>query len=272
MTATAQAVGCQPRGRADDVVAALGDRAVLCDVYDEIGSPVYHDLSCAATHEVRELLSLVRRTRGPVLELAAGSGRLTMPLLASSREVTALELSGSMLDILSARLAAAPARLRDRCTTVRADMSAFCLGATFGAVVLGTTSVSLLDEAGRTGLYRSVREHLAPGGRFLLSTIDMLSGVGPDEVELEFVADSGLAYRLFEHWLAGSGVRTVTILPAEPGADGPVPVCTTSIRVLSADHLASELARAGLTVRSRQLLPSPAWRHRGVLLEATADR
>ncbi|MFI2032957.1 daptide-type RiPP biosynthesis methyltransferase [Streptomyces buecherae] len=255
-------------GQAGVLLAELGDRAVRCDLYDEVGAPVYHDLAGQGTHEVRELLTLVRAVPGPVLDLAAGSGRLTMPLLALGRDVTALELSGSMLKLLAARLATAPEALRDRCATVRADMSDFALGREFGAIVLGTTSISLLDAPGRKGLYESVRAHLAPQGRFLLSTVDMeLGAAAPAETEFEFTADSGRRYRMFEHWTAGAEARIVTVFPAVIG-EGQVEVCTTSIRVLSADLVEEELRHSGFVVCTRRVLPDVGARHHSVLLEA----
>ncbi|MFF3339148.1 daptide-type RiPP biosynthesis methyltransferase [Streptomyces flavidovirens] len=260
-------------GRAGELLARLGDRAVLCDMYDATGSEVYHDLAGGNTLEIRELLAAIRPFPGPVLDLAAGSGRLTFPLLAAGRPVTALELSPDMLRLLHARLAGAPASLRGRCDTVQADMSDFSLGRRYAVVVLGTTTVSLLDAAGRAGLYRAVRDHLAPGGRFLLSTVDLdPADAGPAEAELLHVTESGRRYRMFEHWVAGSGTRTVTVFPAEPGASGPVPVCTTSINVLPVAVLEEELDRAGFAVRSRIPLTGAGERHHDVLLEAEALR
>ncbi|MFF5706161.1 daptide-type RiPP biosynthesis methyltransferase [Streptomyces sp. NPDC012794] len=261
-------------GRAGELLASLGGRAVLCDLYDAVGASVYHDLAGTGTHEVRELLALVRRVPGPVLDLAAGSGRLTLPLLALGREVTALELSPYMLELLDERLAAVPPALRERCLPVRADMSDFDLGRRFGAIVLGTTTISLLDAEGRTGLYRAVREHLEPGGRFLLSTVDMAATgeAGPAEVDMEIVTDSGRAYRLFEHWTPDSGSRTVTLFPAAIGDEGPVRVCTTTIGVLPAALLEAELAAAGFRVLSRHPLPAVGERHHDVLLETEVTR
>ncbi|MFJ7206303.1 daptide-type RiPP biosynthesis methyltransferase [Streptomyces sp. NPDC098789] len=263
-------------GRAGELLASLGGRAVLCDLYDAVGASVYHDLAGTGTHEVRELLTLVRRIPGPVLDLAAGSGRLTLPLLALGREVTALELSAYMLELLDQRLAAAPPALRERCLPVRADMSDFALGRRFGAIVLGTTTISLLGPEGRVGLYRAVREHLEPGGRFLLSTVDMTTTgtdptgtdpTGAAEVDMEIVTDSGRAYRLFEHWTPDSGSRTVTLFPAVIADTGPVEVCTTTIGVLPVALLEAELAAAGFTISSRHPLPAVGERHHDVLLE-----
>lgn len=255
-------------GRARAFLQELGDRAVCCDLYDELGAPVYHDLAGGDVHEIRELLTLLRPLPGPVLDLAAGSGRLTMPLLASGREVTALELSQSMLDLLATRLQSAPEALQRRCTLVQGDMSRFALECKFSAVVLGTTSISLLDTAGRMGLYTAVRAHLAPNGRFLISTVSIgLSETESVDTEFKITGESGRTYRVFEHWYAGAESRTVTVVPAVID-DGPVVVCTTSIRVLSADQLEAELRRSGYIVRARLPLPDVGVFHQNALLEA----
>ncbi len=255
-------------GTAGELVAQLGDRAVLCDLYDELGASVYHEVAGHDTHEVRELLSLVRTVAGPVLDLAAGSGRLTLPLLALGREVTALELSPSMLRLLAERLDAAPGKLCDRCHLVEGDMRTFSLAQRFGVVVLGTTSISLLDEPGRRSMYDAVRGHLAAPGRFLLTTVEVDETYqGPAEIVMEVAVGSGRTYRLFEYVDATRGHRSVTIFPEALDGDR-VTVCTTTIGILSADRLTDELTRAGFTVRGRHQLSELTSRLRSVLLEA----
>lgn len=258
--------------RAGQWLASLGpDRVRLCGIYDNAGAPIYDDLCRRDTFEVRELVSLVRGTTGPVLDLAAGSGRLTLPLLAAGREVTALELSADMLQLLGARLTEAPARLRERCTSVRGDMSSFRLGTRFGAVVLGTTSVSLLDGPGREGLYRCVREHLADGGIFVLSTVGVRAGDGIEqEVRTEVTGASGRRYHLHEHHNPEAGTRTVTLHAAEVDED-PLTVCTSTVAVLPAARLEAELAAAGFRLRALHRPAGSDGRHDAVLLEAEAD-
>ncbi|MFD6421998.1 daptide-type RiPP biosynthesis methyltransferase [Streptomyces sp. NPDC060198] len=275
MTTTAT-TPVHPTGLAGEVLAEYGDRVVLHDLYDAVGAPVYHDLAAADTSEIREVLRVARAMTGPVLELASGSGRLTMPLLALGREVTALELKAEMLDLLRERLAAAPAGVRARCVPVQGDMAAFDLGRAFGLVVLGTTSVSLLDDEGRAGLFAAVRAHLAPGGKFLFSTVDMVepedgSALATD-LDIEGQGASGRRYRMIEHWPEGAPARRVTILPpaAEARAADRIEVLTTSIRVLPALALERELADAGLRITARHTLPASGPRHRDVLLEAEA--
>jgi methylation protein MtfA len=257
-------------GLAAEALAGLDREITFHDLYDQVGAPIYHDLASGDTGEIRELQDIVRRIPGPVLELGAGSGRLTLPLLALGRDVTALERSGGMLGLLRAELLKVPQRMRERCDLVRGDMTTFALDSTFPVIVLGNVSVTVLDEAGRSGLYQAVRSHLAPGGRFLLSNVEIDRGeTESSDVETEMFGAGGRRYRIFEHWPAGSLRRTFTIVPEGDGP-GPVTVCTTSIAVLPAALLERELLAAGLVVRVRMPLPGGDLRHRPVLLEVEA--
>jgi methylation protein MtfA len=265
-------------GLAAEALAGLDREITFHDFYDQVGAPIYHDLVSGDTGEIRELQGIVRRIPGPVLELGAGSGRLTLPLLALGRDVTALERSGDMLGLLRAELLKVPQRMRERCDLVRGDMTTFAFDSTFPVIVLGTKSLlsarqgrfSPLDEAGRARLYQAVRSHLAPGGRFLLSSVEIdRSETESRDVEWEVLGAGGRRYRIFEHWPAGSLRRTFTIVPEGDGP-GPVTVCTTSIAVLAAGFLERELLAAGLVVRLRIPLPRSGLRHRDFLLEVEA--
>ncbi|GAB3169554.1 daptide-type RiPP biosynthesis methyltransferase [Streptomyces incanus] len=254
-------------------IAELGPRARLCGLYDALGAPLYQDLTTYDDYETRALLAGVRAAGGPVLDLAAGAGRFTLPLLAVGREVTALDLSADMLDLLRAELAKVPARMRERCTVVQADMSGFDLGRRFPYVLLGTTSLSLLDADGRAGLYHSVLSHLTDRGTFLLTVMERGDTDGPDETAERLTGVGGTRYEFHEHWPAGAAGRTVTLLPADPPPDdSPVPVCTDHVAVVDLPRLETELLAAGLTVVSRQLLTQPGERHRVTLLTTEALR
>ncbi|MEY7979042.1 daptide-type RiPP biosynthesis methyltransferase [Streptomyces pilosus] len=260
-------------GRAGAAVDALGDRARICDLYDAHGSRVYHDICGRTTQEVPEILAAVRGTDGPVLDLAAGSGRLTFPLLAAGHRVTALELSPDMLALLRAGLTHAPDEVRRRCDSVEADMSDFRLDRRYGVVLLGTTTISLLPDEDRPGLYRCVRDHLAPGGRFLLTTVDVDPAEdGTDESEIPVTGARGHGYLMYEQWSPGAATRTVTVLPQPVPADGPVTVATTTIGVLPARQVTAELEAAGFTVVATTPVGQGTGRHHDVLIEAEVRR
>ncbi|MDG9726537.1 MULTISPECIES: daptide-type RiPP biosynthesis methyltransferase [unclassified Streptomyces] len=262
----------RPPGLGGERIARLGDRARLCGLYDQQGAPLYDDLAAADGFEIRDIVGAVRAAGdGPVLDLAAGAGRFTLPLLATGREVTALDLSDHMLELLRSRLARAPKALRERCTVVQGDMAAFDLRREYAHIVLGTTSLSLLDEAGRAGLYRSVAAHLAPGGQFLLSVMERADDEAPTEVHAQVKGAGGTMYDLYEYWPAGAAFRYVTIAPSAP-AEGPVTVCVDEVGTMSIAAIEAELAEAGLVIAGRRPLSGPGDRHRVSLLKAVAAR
>ena len=232
-------------GRAGARLAELGERARVSDLYGENGAAIYHRVAVSDAVEVRELLALARRTDGPILDLAAGSGRITMPLLTLGRSVTALELSTPMLDLLRAQADRLPGRVAERLTVVQGDMSAFTLPVRFGAIVLGITSIGLLDEPGRQGLYRCVRGHLAPGGSFLVTLVSPDADAADVDPDLAF--DIGDGTVMYSHALPGAPVRHVTVIREHPGQDV-VDVCTSQVHEITAAQLSAELDVAGLAI------------------------
>ncbi|GAB3738623.1 hypothetical protein GCM10027598_67100 [Amycolatopsis oliviviridis] len=253
------------------LLASAGDRGVLCDFYDEDGSDTYRDLiqDSDGTLETREFAARVPGDPGPVLELAAGMGRLTFPFLELGWDMTALELSATVVAAFRKRLAETPPDLRERCTVVQGDMSAFALDKRFGTAVISSGSINELDEADRKGLYASVREHLEPGGKFLLS-LELTKPVEaePTERQQELPGRSGTRYVLHVKILPSEELQEITIYPADEAAD-PFVVCTHRRRLVTVDRIVQELGRAGFDVTAQAPFASTsAGREDMVLVEA----
>lgn len=112
-----------------------------------------------------------------VLDLACGSGRIGLALARQGTRVDGLELSRAMLERAEQYAAMEPADVRERLRFLHGDMSDFDLGEEYGLIVLGVTSISLLlCESQRQGLFRCVRRHLAPSGRFVFDIMDFEDG------------------------------------------------------------------------------------------------
>lgn len=241
---------------------------VVRDLYEADGALLYQALTRGDSYEVRELLVRVRSSTGAILELAAGAGRLTVPLLSLGRPVTALDRSSDMLALLRARLEELPVRARELCSVVRADLADFALSTRFGAIVLGTTTISLLDAQGRAGFYRSAREQLAAGGRLLVSVVDF-GRVGSAAPERRIQCPhphTGRPYLLSEKLDAERGVRVVTISPGNPRPDDDV--FTSTIHVVPVETVTAEMGDTGWSVRDVAVLTPSEDRYRGVLIEA----
>lgn len=104
---------------------------------------------------------------GSVLELAAGDGRVALPMLHEGFRVTALDSSEDMLETLRRRAAPDDEVTRERLETVRQDMRKFQLDRLFRFIYLPfntLTAMALPHE--RQNLLTRIREHLAPSGAF----------------------------------------------------------------------------------------------------------
>lgn len=201
---------------------------------------------------------VLRRHPGPVIELAAGSGRLTVPLLRMGREVTALELDPSMIEILVENVQLLPEHVQRLLTVHEGDMTDFQLADRFSVAVLGAASISILDEAGRARLFDTVRRHLTPGGALLFSiVVPLTEEPGDVDVVMDVTGRSGRRYRVHEHRSDGAVERMVGVYPIT--ADGqvptgqPVPICVGVHRVLTQESILAEVDRAGLVLRDTHI-------------------
>lgn len=100
-----------------------------------------------------------------VLELGAGSGRVTLPLLRAGHSVVAVDQSATMLARLAARAAALPQAARERLAIVRADLRTFAVRRRFPLVIAAFNVVEHLYTHADVGAFlRRVAAHLEPSG------------------------------------------------------------------------------------------------------------
>lgn len=142
-----------------------------------------------------------RKADRPVLELACGTGRLTIPVAQSGAEIVGLDLSGSML--AHARTKAEAARVAIE--FVEGDCRSFDLGRKFGLIFMAFNSMQHLhDYASLAALFVNVRKHLAEGGRFVFDVfnpkIEILArAAGDRRLEREYQDPDGRGTMAFEH-------------------------------------------------------------------------
>jgi SAM-dependent methyltransferase len=103
------------------------------------------------------------RVRGPVLELACGSGRVALPLAMAGHQVTGLDLSATMLRRARARRRGLPPEVAARLRFSRQDMRRFRFDRPFAAAIIPFSSLALLPEpADRAACLDCVARHLSP--------------------------------------------------------------------------------------------------------------
>ncbi|MDQ6785159.1 MAG: aminotransferase class III-fold pyridoxal phosphate-dependent enzyme [Actinomycetota bacterium] len=270
-----------PRSAARSLAVALGPGLQTGDVYAEGGALAYEALVAGDESELPQMLDQTRNRRGNVLDLGCGSGRLSLPFLARGHRVSAVDSSGAMLARLSAKRSTLPSRLRDRLELIEADMSRLPpTDRRYGAILLGTTTVTLLDGEERARTFETVRRLLAPGGRFLISTLwfpeqAIALAESVNVVALGLADRRTLLVTVFEQVDLTQQARHVTLL-VHGALDEPLrPALYTSRPSLLPEHvLRAELEHAGLRVVCGAAVPCPQDGRQVVLLccEAADDR
>jgi SAM-dependent methyltransferase len=107
---------------------------------------------------------------GPVLELGAGTGRVTIPIAEAGVRVMALDLDAGMLDRLQKKTAMLPAEAQRRVTMHWADMRSFALDEQYALVIIPFRAfLHNVTREDQLATLRSVHAHLRPGGELALN-------------------------------------------------------------------------------------------------------
>jgi SAM-dependent methyltransferase len=134
------------------------------DFYDRLHAP---GRVPAIAGDVEFYRRWARRTGGPVLELACGTGRVAIPIARDGRQIVGLDLSPHMLRLARAKAGGL------RATFVRGTMRRFDLGRKFRLILIPFRSFqAMLTSAEQRDCLGCVRRHLAPGGLAIVNVFD----------------------------------------------------------------------------------------------------
>ena len=111
-------------------------------------------------------VSKARESGGPVLELGAGTGRVTLAIAKAGVTIHALDASEPMLEALKDKLQESDPSVRERVHVVHADMRTFELSQKFALIIAPFRAfLHNVTETDRLACLSNVRRHLQPGGR-----------------------------------------------------------------------------------------------------------
>ena len=130
-------------------------------------APTLYDLIVRAGPCELFYRDLAHQTGGPILELACGTGRLTIPLARDGHEVVGLDDSSAMLN--AAKTKAGGSKI----TFVRGDMRNFDLRRRFPLVILSCNSLAHLTSNDELkSALACIVKHLACGGVFAFDVVN----------------------------------------------------------------------------------------------------
>lgn len=218
-------------------------------------SIIWHDLECGGySADLPLWRRLADASSGPILDVGAGTGRVTLELARAGRDVTALDWDADLLVELARRAGGLPV------TTVCADARSFALDRRFGLVMVPMQTIQLLGGArGRAAFLAQARDHLEPGGRVGIAIAEELEpfvvsagtiGPLPDVCERDGIVYSSLPTAVRADgdgfWLERER-ETVTVAGEHQQHSDRI-----RLDAVSADLLEQEAAAAGLRVQPRE--------------------
>ena len=109
-------------------------------------------------------LKEAKKAHGPVLELTAGTGRVSLALLRAGVDLTCVDSSAAMLEVFREKLCAEGLSAELIC----ADMCRLSLGRQFALVFIPFHSFAeITDQARARQALQAIGGHLSPTGRFI---------------------------------------------------------------------------------------------------------
>jgi SAM-dependent methyltransferase len=214
---------------------------------------LWHDLECGDYREDLPLWrALAAECGGPVLDVGAGTGRVTLDLAARGLAVVALDIDPALLAALEHRAAGLPVE------TVVADAREFSLGRRVALVVAPMQTLQLLGgRAGRAAFLHCALAHLQPGGRVAAAVADALDCFDeehalPPPPDARWIVDVRYASQLLA--VTEDGGRAAIHRRREIDGHGPEDVIVHLDRV-SADEVATEAAELGFIIEPFREVP-----------------
>lgn len=218
---------------------------------------IWHDLECGAYGDDLPLWrEIADDHRGPIVDIACGTGRVTIDLARRGREVIGVDTEAPLLAALRERAAGL------RVSTVHADARELVVAQPVTLMLVPMQSVQLFGgPAGRAAFLRRARAAVAPGGTLALAIADTLSAVAgeelheppPDLREIDGVLYSSRPIALHDH----PDAVTIERIREVVAADGTRTVAQDLVTLdkLTAEELEAEGVAAGFTVLPRRAVP-----------------
>ncbi|MFW9788546.1 MAG: class I SAM-dependent DNA methyltransferase [Candidatus Thorarchaeota archaeon] len=133
--------------------------------YEGVGP--FYDLF-ADNSDLPFFLEYARKMGSPILDLAAGTCRVTLSLALEGFEIVAMEKSESMLAAARKKLEDVPNEVASRIELIRGTMREFFLNQKFPLIIVPNSFGHLLTNEDQLSMLSCVHKHLTDDGLFIL--------------------------------------------------------------------------------------------------------
>jgi SAM-dependent methyltransferase len=166
----------------------------------------YYDSAYASKADLTDLpfyLEEARQSTGPVLELACGTGRITLPIAREGIEICGVDRAPAMLEKLRDKLKQEDKGVRQRLEVTKGDMRNCRLGRRFALVIIPFRAMQhMYSIDDQVAALETAKAHLAPDGRLVFDVFmprldKIYGGLGDEHFELEWEQDGHRIRRYF---------------------------------------------------------------------------
>lgn len=168
-------------------------------------SAKHYDAAYAVKADLVDLpfyLELAKGSRGPVLEIGCGTGRVLLPIARAGIEIHGVDNSKAMLGVLKKHLSSEPPAVRRRVHLHRGDMRTFWLKKKFPLVLLPFRPIQHMHTLkDQLAALRTAASHLERRGTLAFDVFypkyEMIfSGIGQEIPEMEWPAEGKAGKRV----------------------------------------------------------------------------
>lgn len=168
------------------------------DSYEVLAA--HYDAAYAAKKDLTDLpfyVDLAKRSGGPVLEIACGTGRVLVPIAREGIRIDGVDNSPAMLGALKAKLGHESQDVRNRVTLHEGDMRNFRLGKKYPLTIIPFRPIQhMCTLQDQVDALNTAAVHLHDDGRLVfdvfypkLNLID--AGMGQEVLDLEWTVEPG---------------------------------------------------------------------------------
>jgi len=144
----------------------------MLDEYEQLSK--YYDVWYEDyTEDIEFYRTLAERTGSPILECMCGTGRIMIPLADAGFEVTGVDKSAAMLDILSAKLDLIGGRVERNIDVIQGDVRSFKTDKRFRLAFIPFNSfLHLLTRKEQEEALENVADHMVEDGMLSISVFN----------------------------------------------------------------------------------------------------